>query len=80
MKTITDGSLNIEQWSHPPNICTDSLSVFIHSLFFFLFHLCLGGLPGHFGRGRGDAEDQEKDGEMENEKEDRRREKAGGTG
>lgn len=30
MKTITDGSLNVEEWSRPPNICTDSLPVFIH--------------------------------------------------
>lgn len=74
MKTITDGSLNIEEWSRPPNICTDSLFVFIHPLLFFKFHLCLVGLPDRFGRGgRGDREEEENDGAMDSEEEDRRR-------
>ena len=72
MKTITDGSLNIEEWSRPPNICTDSLFVFIHPLLFLKFHLCLVGHPDRFGRG-GDQEEEENDGEMDSEEEDRRR-------
>ena len=61
MKTITDGSLNIEEWSRPPNICTDSLFVFIHpAFFFFKFHLCLVGLPDHFGRREEDTERRKK--------------------
>lgn len=66
MKTITDGSLNIEERSRPLTVC---LSLFTP---FFKVYLCLSGLPDHSGRDRGWAEEEEKDAERETEEEDRR--------
>lgn len=75
MKTITDGSLNIEEWSRPPNICTDSLFVFIHPLLFLKIPPLSSGAsrPLWEGGGRGDREEEENDGAMDSEEEDRRR-------